>query len=472
MRTVLTIGEWFTLGYFITVHGFYLVLDGLAFFAVRRSLASRNELLVYRTTYGLEPPVSVLVPAYNEAPVIVASIKALLQLDYPEFEIVVVNDGSSDDTMEVLAAEFDLVECPRLYQHRLATEPIRGVYVSRANAQLRVVDKANGGKADSLNAALNVAQYPLYCAVDADSILQRDSLLRIVRPFLDDPTTVAAGGTIRILNGSEVSGGFLRTPRLARNTLALLQTMEYLRAFLFGRVGWSPLGGVLIISGAFGVFRRAEVVEMGGYRVGTVGEDAELVMRLHRHCRAKKMDYRVSFVPDPICWTECPEDIRSLARQRIRWQRGLAESLWANRGLMRERSVAGWIAFPFLVVFEALGPIFELGGYAFMLLAWMAGVLSFTGLVAFLVFSIGLGILLSTSALLLEERSFRTYREPSALPRLMAASVVENLGYRQANLVWRLIGLVRFVRNHDSDWGHIRRVSAGADAPAPQPVQV
>lgn len=462
MRQAVHWAQLLVFGYFVAVHLAYLALDAVAFVTVGRSVHNRDTLVTYRRSYGLEPPVSVLVPAFNEAAVIVPTIRALLQLDYPQFEIVVVSDGSTDDTVDVLKEAFDLTPCPRLYQSRLDTAPIRGVYISRANPALRVVDKDNGGKADSLNAGLNVAQYPLFCAVDADSILQRDSLLKVISPFVEDPTTVAAGGTVRVLNGSEVSEGFIRRPRLPVNQLARIQVVEYMRAFLFGRVGWSPLKGVLIISGAFGVFRRAEVVDMGGYRVGTLGEDAELVMRLHRYCRDRRRPYRIAFVPDPICWTEAPEDVRSLGRQRIRWQRGLAESLVANRGLVRRPGMAGWAAYPFLVVFECLGPLIELAGYAFIVTATLLGLLSVTAMVAFFLLAVALGIVLSLSALLLEERWFRNYSEPGSLAVLLGAALLENLGFRQLNLVWRVVGLFRFAFSSDAGWGHVRRVAAAA----------
>ena len=467
MRQAITVAQVVVFAYFISIHAAYLLLDVVAFFTVGRSLHGRDNLVTYRRSYGLEPPVSVLVPAFSEASVIVPTVRALLQLDYPQFEVVVISDGSTDATVEVLHEAFDLEACPRLYQRRLPTAPIRGVYISKANAMLRVVDKDNGGKADSLNAGLNVAQYPLFCAVDADSILQRDSLLKVITPFMEDPSTVAAGGTVRVLNGSEVSEGFIRRPRLPRNRLALIQVVEYMRAFLFGRVGWSPLRGVLIISGAFGVFRRADVVEMGGYRVGTLGEDAELVMRLHRHCRSRKRPYRIAFVPDPICWTEAPEDLRSLGRQRIRWQRGLAESLSANVGLLRHPSVAGWVAYPFLVLFECLGPLLELAGYGFILGATVVGLLSVKAFVAYLLLAVALGTVLSFSALLLEERWFRNYTERDAFGRLFAAALLENLGYRQLNLVWRVVGLFRFCFSRTSSWGHVNRVGAGATTPTP-----
>src|SRR6185369_10958297 len=275
---------------------------------------------------GFEPKISVLVPAYNEEANIAASIRSLLQLDYPDYEVVVINDGSRDRTLDVLREEFALQEFPEAFLVRLQTRPVRGLYRSLVHPQLRVIDKVNGGKADALNAGINGARFPLFCGVDADSILQQDSLRLVARPFLEDPSTVACGGTIRIANGCQMSGGALVRAGVPRSYLALCQTVEYLRAFLFGRAGWSPLNALLIISGAFGLFDKEVVVQVGGYRTDSIGEDMELVVRLHRILRKRRQKYRIALVPDPVCWTEAPEDLQTLKNQRVRWQRGLSDS--------------------------------------------------------------------------------------------------------------------------------------------------
>jgi cellulose synthase/poly-beta-1,6-N-acetylglucosamine synthase-like glycosyltransferase len=275
---------WFVFCYFIALNVGYLSLN---LFALRSLHRKGQELFMSelpRAYSGLEPPVSILVPAYNEEATIAASIRSMLQLSYAEFEIVVINDGSKDGTLDVLKREFALLPFPEAYRRQLQTKEVRQVYRSTRYPNVRVIDKVNGGKADSLNAGINASRYPLFCGVDADSILQRDSLAKVTEPFLRDPTVVAAGGTVRVANGCKVSGGFLTDVGLPNNIWALFQVVEYLRAFLFGRLGWSSMNGMLIISGAFGVFRKDAVVLAGGYRRDTIGEDMELVVACTACC--------------------------------------------------------------------------------------------------------------------------------------------------------------------------------------------
>lgn len=450
---------WFVLFYFIALNGSYLLLNLLSLRTLHRK-GQEQFLDDFPQAYsGLEPPVSILVPAYNEEATIAASIRSMLQLTYSEFEIIVINDGSADGTLEVLKREFNLLPFPEAYRRQIQTKDIHCIYRSTYYPNVRVIDKVNGGKADSLNAGINASRYPLFCGVDADSILQRDSLERVVKPFLNDPTVVATGGTVRVANGCEVSGGFLTKVGLPKNIWALFQVVEYLRAFLFGRLGWSTFNGMLIISGAFGVFRKEEVILAGGYRSHTIGEDMELIVRLHRLLRAKRQPYRIEFVPDPVCWTEVPEDYKTLKNQRVRWQRGLAESLNANWGLLFSRNggTPGWLAFPFMVFFEWLGPLVELGGYVFMIVAFLLDAISWQAFSAFLFVALGLGILLSASGLLLEEMSFHIYPRGKHLLGLGLIVILENLGYRQLNTVWRLIGLYRWALQAESSWGTMKR---------------
>lgn len=458
-RDAIEIGQWLFLLYFIGLNSGYLMLNMLSLVSLSRLMGANAADALPQAYSGLEPPISMLVPAYNEQASIATSIRSMLQLSYPQFEIIVINDGSRDDTLEVLQREFFLVPFPEAYRTRLATRPVRLLYRSTIYPNLRVIDKENGGKADSLNAGINASRYPLFCAVDADSILQRDSLQRVAQPFLEDTKVIASGGTIRIVNGCTVSDGFLEKVDLPSNPLALMQIVEYLRAFLFGRLGWSPLNAMLIISGAFGLFKKEAVVEAGGYRTDTVGEDMELVVRLHKHYRLARKPYRIVFVPDPICWTEAPEDLQTLKNQRIRWQRGLAESLVLNFNLLfhPRGGAVGWLAFPFMAVFEWLGPLIEVVGYLFMFVLFLFGMVSVQALWVFLFVAVGFGMLLSVSGLLLEEMSFHIYSRPRHLVLLLLAVILENLGYRQMNSVWRLIGLVRWLTGGHAHWGEMKR---------------
>lgn len=456
----IVIAQFVFLAYFAGLNGGYLLLNLLA-------LASMKQAMRYRADgdngvpyLGVEPGITLLVPAYNEETTIVASVRSMLQLEYPDYEIVVVNDGSTDGTLAALSEDLDLEPQLDPKLRVVPCAPVRAVYRSRNHPRITVVNKANGGKADALNAGLNYASQPLFCAVDADSILQRDSLLRVVQPFLDDERTVAAGGTVRVANGSEVRGGFLVSSGLPGSLLARLQVVEYLRAFLFGRLGWSPLNALLIISGAFGLFDRDRVVAAGGYRTDCVGEDMELVVRLHDYHRQRRIPYRIRYVPDPICWTEVPEDLGTLRRQRTRWQRGLAESLTMNWRLAASPRGGGpgHIAWPFMAVFEWLGPFIELAGYAFMTVGVAAGVVSWPAFFAFMLVAIGFGMVLSVSALLLETLSFRVYARRGDMLRLFLAALIENLGYRQLNTLWRCQGLWQWLRGRRHEWGSMKRV--------------
>jgi cellulose synthase/poly-beta-1,6-N-acetylglucosamine synthase-like glycosyltransferase len=413
---------------------------------------------------GLEPPVSVVIPAYNEEATIVTSVHSMLQLRYPQYEVVVVNDGSRDGTLAELVRAFELEPFPQAYHARLQTRPVRQVYRSRMHPRLRVVDKDNGGKADAINCGINASRFPLFCCVDADSILDRDALLRVVQPFVTDPRTVACGGTVRLANGCEVRQGHLVRAGVPRSWIARYQIVEYLRGFLFGRMGWARINGLLIISGAFGLMRKDAVIEAGGYRHQTIGEDMELIVRLHRVMRAKGEPYRIRYVAEPICWTEAPENWATLKNQRVRWQRGLCESLWLNRGLFLSwpPNAAGWLAYPYFLLFEWAAPLVELTGY--VLLAWLLLVhgIRLDTAALFLLVALGFAMLLSTLALMLEEISFHMYPRYRDLLVLFLVSLMENFGYRQLNVLWRLLGMWQWVRGKQGGWGVMARKGIGS----------
>ena len=466
MRDFVLTGQWVFLAYFVGINVGYLLQNVIAASGIRKYLQTANEYEAENVFSSLDIPISVVVPAFNESASIITSVKAMLQLEYPQYELIVVNDGSTDDTLQKLIDEFDLREFPEAYRARVKCKPVRGVYRSTRISNLRVVDKENGGsKADASNAGINICRYPLVCVVDADSVLQPDALRRVVRPFLEDPTTVAVGGTVRIANGCKVRQGFLEEVRLPKNFLALVQVVEYLRAFLFGRMGWSPINGLLIISGAFGLFHKETMVEAGGFNPDAVGEDMELVLRLHRLMKAKGKPYRITFVPDPVCWTDAPENLRDLKSQRVRWQHGLGQALALNKSLITNSKggAVSWIAIPFYIVFELLGPIIEVAGYVFIIIcAWM-GWLSFPQAVIFLGLAIGLGVLLSTSAIMLEEISFHMYPRFRQLMLLYFIAIIENFGFRQLTAIWRLQGLIRWFRGGKHEWETLTRSNSLTD---------
>jgi cellulose synthase/poly-beta-1,6-N-acetylglucosamine synthase-like glycosyltransferase len=452
--------EWLFLAYFAAINVAYLAQMILAIRSVRRYLkaAAIDDLDPAYSTVHL--PISLVVPAFNESKSIVTSVKALLQLEYPDFEVVVVNDGSTDDTLAKLIAAFQLYPYPEAYRKQVPCRPVRATYRSARYRNLRVVNKENGGsKADAANAGINVCRNPLVAIVDADGVLQRNSLTRAVRPFLENPDTVAAGGAIRIANGCKLRDGFLEEVALPRNPLALMQVIEYLRSFLFGRMGWEPLGAVLIVSGAFGVFRRTTLIEVGGFNPQAVGEDMELIVRIHRVMKQRKQRYHIGFIPDPVCWTDAPESLKDLGSQRVRWHHGLGQALMLNRWLMLNPrgGTVSWLAIPFYVLFELLGPVIEAAGFVLFVAGAALGLIVWADAGVFLLMALSLGMLLSVCAIMLEEFSFPMYRKPRELALLYAAALLENFGYRQLTVWWRLKGFLRWVSRRRHKWERITR---------------
>ncbi|HSA95033.1 MAG TPA: glycosyltransferase family 2 protein, partial [Acidobacteriota bacterium] len=359
--------ETIILTYFLLINTFYFLFNILSLAGIlryRRMVTFVRFGEIFRMP--IVRPISVIVPAYNEAAGIIESVRSLLSLSYPVFEVIVVNDGSTDGTLERLVEAFELRPSKAVFRKSVQTLPVRGIYRSAVQPKLVVVDKINGKKADALNAGLNISRYPLFCAVDADSVLEKDALLKVVRPFLEDPErTIGAGGIIRLSNGCVVKDGQVVRVGIPRNWIARFQILEYLRAFLGGRMGMSMMRSTLIISGAFGIFRKDLALACGGYRAASITEDMDLVIRMQKHLHEKKKPYRIQFIPDPICWTEAPEDLRVLARQRSRWHRGLIQTLVRFRRMLfnPRYGIAGMFAMPFYAVFEMGGPFIEVLGY-------------------------------------------------------------------------------------------------------------
>ena len=450
--------NYFVLGYFLTINMVYLTLYVISFVEiadyVRREVFSGLPELF---TSNYAPPVSVIVPAYNEEATIAQSVRSFLTLHYPLHEVVVVNDGSGDHTLEVLLREFDLHESDQPVRLQLETAPIRGIYASDTQ-RLVVVDKENGGKADALNAGACAARYPLLCNLDADIILEEDALLRAARPMIESREVAAVGGIVRVANGCEFEKGRLVKVKTPKKALPNFQIVEYLRAFIASRTAWSKLNCLLIISGAFGMFRRRDVIAAGGYLHETVGEDMELVTRMHRILREKGRRYKIAFVPDPVAWTEVPETLRVLGRQRDRWHRGLMDTLVRHRRMLfnPRYGTVGLIAMPYFFFFEFLGPVVELFGYAAFVLGLLLGYLNAPFALAFFLAAVGLGALLSTAAVFLEELRLERYPRWHDLLKLTAYGILENFGYRQINTLWRTKAIVSFLRK-STDWGSMER---------------
>jgi cellulose synthase/poly-beta-1,6-N-acetylglucosamine synthase-like glycosyltransferase len=432
--------------------------------ALKTSAQHQRRLESHRLSWfkdtPMTPPITIIAPAHNEEASIRVAIRNLLELDYPQLEIIVVNDGSADRTLEELRDEFRLRAVRAVYVAEVKSAPVRGLYRSDVDSRLLVVDKeAGGSKADAVNAGLNAATSPYVCIVNSDSVLERDALLRIMVPVLEDPKrVVAVGGIVRVLNGSEIENGQLRRVRLPRKSIEAIQVIEYLRAFLIGREAWAQGNMLTIISGAFGLFRTDLVRAVGGYRASSIGEDMDVVARMHRHLREKKVDYEIRFVPDPMCWNEVPSDLRSLARQRARWQKGLLDVLWPNRDMLfRPRyGRIGCFALPYLWVFELFAPIMEIVGITTIILAASLGVLSREFFLQFMIFGYAFATVISIGSVLQEEVTYKRYNDWKDVVRLVSYCFFEHFPYRQLHMIWRLQGLWQYLRG-DHEWKPLKR---------------
>lgn len=405
------------------------------------------------------PLVSVVVPARNESLTIVETIRALLALEYEAREIVVVNDGSSDDTLAVLQQAFRLTPAPSAFEQPLKTAQVRGIYRSIDEPDLVVIDKVSAGcKADASNAGINAASGALVLIIDADTMLEPDALSRGVLPFLEDPDTVAAGGYVAISNGSRVEGARVIDAGMPRSWLARFQIVEYMRSFLLFRLACASQNAVTIVSGAFGLFRRDAVVEVGGFSHDAIGEDFDLTLRLQRHFRAARRPARIAFVPVPVCWTQAPEDLQSLKAQRCRWRRGLLQSLWRFRGLVGNPryGVVGTVVLPTTTFFEGAGPLIEVAGYFVTTVAVFMGLINWTHYRVLLATAMLLGAATTMLAIFLSDLTAKRYLRGRDLALLCLAALLENFGYRQLNAWWGCVGTVQALTGKGG-WGPMKR---------------
>ena len=467
-HSVVTVCDTVVIMYFVAINTSYLVLILIALGEFVRTLrrapfAGHDEA----ATSPLTPPVSVIMPAYNEAAGIVEAVRAMLLLRYPEFEVVVVDDGSTDGTLDALRDAFDLAEVEYVVPDDV---PVRGritsVHLPRGGpVRLVVARKDNGGKADTLNVGINLARYPLLCMVDADSILDSQALLAVAKPFCDDPLrVVASGGVVGLANGCTVVAGRVAEARVPPDVLGRVQVVEYLRAFLLGRTGWSKLGSLLVIAGAFGLFRKDAVVAVGGMDPDCIGEDAELVIRLHRQMREQGRDYRIVFVAEPISWSEAPSKLTILARQRRRWHRGLTEILLKHRRVIGNPRYGriGLLALPFYVVFELLAPLVELSGLVLVPLGVLIGAVDVDFLWRFMLAAYAYAIVVSMVSVGVEEYAFHRFTRWRDVWGAVVGVIVENIGYRQLTAWWRLRGMWDALRGSPQVWGAMTR--AGFDS--------
>ena len=420
----------------LILFGSYLSLGIFSALALRRYLR-KNSYINYNSLVlsPLSPKISIIAPAYNESRTIIDNIRTLLSLYYNNFEVIIVNDGSTDDMFEKIVKAYDLTRVNYYFDYRIPCERIRGIYRSKDPSynRLTVIDKVNGGKADSLNAGINICQSSLFVSIDADSIIEPDSILKLVKPFLEekDKKVIGSGGVIRIVNSCDVERGHIREIKIPKKILPRLQVLEYTRAFLLGRMAWSHLDGLMLISGAMGIFDRETVIKAGGYSIKTVGEDMELVLRMRRYMAENDQKYEVTYIPDPLCWTEVPSDLRSMTRQRTRWTRGLVESLRIHRKMFLNPKYGrlGLLGYPYWTFFEWLAPLIAFAGFVYTIYLIITSALNWPFYLLLFIFVYTFAVSLSTWAVLFEEITFHKYKKKRDVFKLLATALIEPFFY-------------------------------------------
>jgi peptidoglycan-N-acetylglucosamine deacetylase len=458
--------NYYLIFYFIALNSIYLILLVISLKGAKERhdlWHIKKQTLLFE--HDLLPSISIIAPAYNEEKSIIESITSLLNLKYPKYEVIVVNDGSKDETIQTLITHFNLERKHPFFTQPIATRGLRGVYVNKHIPNLIVIDKVNGGKADALNMGINVAKGDYVCGIDADSLLEEDALLKLISITLDHAVPhIALGGNIVPVNGCVVDQGKIEQHGLGEKALVRFQSLEYLRAFTSGRIGWSKIKSLLIVSGAFGLFERKALVDTGGYltisgklKKDTVGEDMELVVRLTYQALSKKDKYRVEYVHHANCYTELPSDFSSLLKQRNRWQRGLIDILSYHRKILfnPKYKQPGLIAFPYFFIFEMVGPFIEVVGYLALFTGAILGLLNFSIFVFLFSAGIGYGIIISLFSLLVAEKKTVFYSNKETFILVLYA-ILENFGYRQIMSIHRAVSTAKSLKESGS-WGSQKR---------------
>lgn len=470
MQQLINSISYFILIYFFLLNASYMILFFIAYFGIlkyKKNLRMNDYMTVYHSK--LTPPISLIVPAYNEEATIITNLKAFLnEFDYPEYEVIVVNDGSVDKTLQLILDEFKCHPYDYPVRPLIKTSPIKNIYRSSLDKKLIVVDKINGkGKSDANNAGINVARYPYFGCIDADTILEPSSFLKLMVPIVNSTENIiAAGGIVGAINGCTIVNNRIVDVSFPTNYLAKYQVLEYLRSFLYGRYAWNLINAMPLISGAFGLFKKDAVVKVGGYHSsintedekGAIGEDIDLTLRLHRYHLENNIPYNILYVPDPLSWTQVPEDFASLNGQRARWHKGLTQSLIKNKDMFfnKKYKKLGVITLPYYFIFEFLAPIIEFYGYISFPILFFTKKIDIKTFILFLLIVFGFGLLVSVFAVFLEVITFNRYKKGKDLFKLFFCAFTENIGYKQLTLYFRIDGLIQYIFKNDS-WGTMKR---------------
>lgn len=471
MTVAQAISDLLTYGIFIYAIVLLLSYIAIGIFSIfeTNDYMNENQFTDYRLLASSPhaPSVSILAPAYNEGATIIENVRSLLSIYYSNMEILIINDGSKDDSIDKLIEAYDLEKVPFHVDYKIHTKEVRGIYKSKKSVykKLVVVDKVNGGKADALNVGINVSSNDYIVCIDVDCILEQDAVLKMMKPFLEetDKKIIASGGVVRIANSCEIQNGRLLKVRLPQNYWARLQSLEYIRAFILGRMAWARLNGLLLISGAFGAFDKDIVIKAGGYNHETVGEDMELVVRMRRYMEERDLPYRVTYIPDPLCWTEAPTSTKILGRQRNRWTRGTIETMKFHRKMFfnPRYGLLGMLSYPYWFFFEMVAPLIEFFGMLVFVFLVLIGAVNWSMFIALLVFIITFGYLYSAFAAYMEVSTFNMYRRRTDMAKLLLTALTEPF-YFHPFVVWSAIrGYIDLIRKKKS-WGEMTRQGFGS----------
>jgi len=437
---------------FIVSNSFYLIL----LFASRKMLKKQKPNWAYNRF--VEKPISLIVPAYNEEKNIYESIQSFQKQTYKNYEIIIVNDGSKDKTLETVLSKFKFE--PIKFEEskfKLCKSKIKAIYRNE-EFKMTLIDKENGGKADSLNAGIDWATTEFVCGVDADSLLDPKAFERVMVEFNLDETLMACGATIRVVNGAKIESGQIKRVNVPTSYIELCQLLEYTQSFLMGRLGWQLFDATMIISGAFGVFKRKALLEINGFDKNSIGEDMDLIVRMHRHFLKENKDYTIGFIPDPLCWTEVPSNFKTLSNQRNRWQRGLLASIFKeDRFLFNTRkSFFSRFVIPFYLITEILSPILEILSYILVAVGLFFNFISWKIVVLFFTIGLLFSIMMTLIAFVFEEKNFSKDLTVSQLVYILFGSLFMNIGYRQYMAWQRFKGVIDFYLKKQ-EWGKMDR---------------
>lgn len=466
----IVIFNYFILFFAASVMISYLVLAIISAVSLK-SYLRRNRFVNYDALLSLtsSPKVSLIAPAYNEGLTIKENVNSLLAINYNNYDVIVVNDGSKDNSIAILTEAFELIVADKQYNPIIPTKNVKAIYVSKnpSYAKLIVVDKENGGKADALNTGINISNNPYVVCIDVDCIMDQHVLLKLMKPFMEqsDKRVIATGGVVRIANSCVIKSGKLIEVNAPDNFLARIQVLEYLRAFILGRMAWAKMDGLLLISGAFGMFDREIVIKSGGYNPKTVGEDMELVVRMRRYMIENKLKYTVQYIPDPLCWTEAPESFKILRKQRSRWTRGTMETLWMHRKMLfnPKYKILGMLSFPYWLQYEYLAPLIEFTGILITLLFVCFGILSVTYFILLFIFVYSFALMFSMLALYAEEVTFSRYSTVRDLRKLGFISLLEPIIFHPFTIYASIKGNWEKIKGSHG-WGDMTRTGFKKEA--------